>query len=213
MRVVHAQDQTTPLHQGRDPMKTMALKLIVPVAACAVCAAVGVSFAAAPAPARPGPPGAAAPSAPAARTSTEVSLTSAAGSAVKGNLTLTNEGVAVSIRGEITGLEPGKEHGFHVHEVGECSLPDFTSAGGHFNPTKDSHGGPDSTPRHLGDMPNAKADENGRATIDVTLKGATLEDKDGSPNELLGKALVVHAMPDDYKSQPSGDSGARIACG
>ncbi len=107
----------------------------------------------------------------------------------------------------------GKEHGFHVHEVGECSLPDFKSAGEHFNPTKDPHGGPESKARHLGDIANAKADENGRATIDVSVKGATLGDKDAGPGEILGKALVVHAMPDDYKTQPSGGSGARIACG
>jgi Cu-Zn family superoxide dismutase len=142
-----------------------------------------------------------------------VSLTPAAGSAVKGDLTLESEGLAVSVRGEITGLTPGKEHGFHIHEVGECALPDFTSAGEHLNPTNDPHGGPRSKTRHLGDMPNAKADGNGRATIDVSLKGATLVDKDGGPNQILGKALIVHAMPDDYKTQPSGNSGARIACG
>lgn len=194
-------------------MKSLRLALLVPVAVGALCTQAGDSFAAE-APARATAPASGAAPAPVApRTNAKVTLTSAAGSAVKGDLTLTNEGVAVSIRGEITGLSPGKEHGFHVHEVGQCELPDFTSAGGHFNPTKDSHGGPDSNARHLGDIPNAKADENGRATIDVTVKGATLSDKDGGPNELLGKALVVHAMPDDYKSQPAGNSGARIACG
>lgn len=191
-------------------MKTLALALLIPVAICTAATPP-------PGPVNPGanaPRGGAAPAtAPAARTTAKVSLTSAAGSAVKGDLTLTNEGVAVSIRGEITGLAPGKEHGFHVHEVGQCSLPDFTSAGEHFNPTKASHGDPKSSEHHLGDIPNVKADENGRATVDVSVKGITLEDKDGSPNEILGKALVVHAMPDDYKTQPSGGSGARIACG
>lgn len=143
----------------------------------------------------------------------KVSLSPAAGSSVKGDLTLTNEGTAVSIRGEITGLAPGKEHGFHVHDVGECSLPDFKSAGEHFNPTKDPHGGPKSDARHLGDIPNIKADDNGRASVDISVKGVTLQDKDGAPTEILGKALVVHAKPDDYKTQPSGDSGDRIACG
>jgi Cu-Zn family superoxide dismutase len=195
----------------KDPMKNLALALVIPVAICSASGIYGTAFAAQP-PAPAGAP-ANANAAPAPRTTAQVSLTSAAGSAVKGNLTLTSEGVAVSIRGEITGLSPGKEHGFHVHENGQCELPDFTSAGGHFNPTRDSHGGPESTPRHLGDIPNAKADQNGRATIDVSVKGATLVDKDGGPNELLGKTLVVHAMPDDYKSQPAGNSGARIACG
>jgi Cu-Zn family superoxide dismutase len=188
-------------------MRILALTLLLPVSICT---------AATPPPA----PGGAATNAPvnaaavaAPRTSAKASLTPAAGSTVKGDLMLSNEGTAVSIRGEITGLTPGKEHGFHVHEVGECSGPDFKSAGEHFNPTKDPHGGPKSSSRHLGDIPNVKADENGRATVDVSVKGATLVDKDGGPNQILGKAIVVHAMPDDYKTQPSGGSGARIACG
>lgn len=172
-------------------MKTLALALLAPLAIGAATAA--------------------APEAP--RSTAKVSLTSAAGSSVKGDLTLANEGTAVSIRGEITGLAPDKEHGFHVHEVGQCSLPDFQSAGEHFNPTKDPHGGPKSRARHLGDIPNIKADKDGRATLDVTVNGVTLEDKDGAPTEILGKALIVHAMPDDYESQPSGNSGERVACG
>jgi Cu-Zn family superoxide dismutase len=173
-------------------MKTLALALLAPIAICTLTGAEPVK-----------PP----------QTTATVSLTPAAGSSVKGELTVTNQGTFVSIRGEIAGLAPGKEHGFHVHEVGQCSLPDFESAGGHLNPAKEAHGDPTSSARHLGDMPNAKADENGRAIVDFSIKGATLEDKDGSPNEILGKALVVHAMPDDYKTQPSGNSGARIACG
>lgn len=143
----------------------------------------------------------------------QVTLMSAPGTTVGGVLTVSNEGDAVSILGEITGLAPGKEYGFHVHEVGDCSAPDFTSAGGHFNPTKDPHGGPKSKAHHMGDLPNAKADKNGRALVDLTIKGMNLVDKDGAPSDILGKALVVHAMPDDYKTQPSGNSGARIACG
>jgi Cu-Zn family superoxide dismutase len=192
-------------------MKTLALALLIPVAVCTTVGNKGESFAAA-APAAPTTPATGAASVPPLST-VQVTLTAAAGSSAKGNLTLTNQGTAVSIRGEISGLAPGKEHGFHVHEVGQCSLPDFQSAGEHFNPTMDPHGGPNSTARHLGDIPNAKADANGRATIDVNIKGATLVDKDGGPNQILGKSLVVHAMPDDYKTQPSGASGARIACG
>ena len=192
-------------------MKTLALALLIPVA---ICTAATPAPAPAPAPVNTAANAPATGAAPApVRTTAQVSLTSAAGSSVKGNLTLTNQGTAVSIRGEITGLAPGKEHGFHVHEVGECSLPDFKSAGEHFNPTKDPHGGPQSTARHLGDIQNAKADENGRANVNVSVKGVTLVDKDGAPTQILGKALVVHAMPDDYKTQPSGGSGARIACG
>ncbi|MEO8315445.1 MAG: superoxide dismutase family protein [Pseudomonadota bacterium] len=200
-------------------MKTLLLVLLIPLAICTGCAKKEETYATqAPVPvdtAANAPVAAAAP-APAPATA-HVSLTSAAGSSVSGDLTLTNEGTAegsaVSIRGEITGLAPGKEHGFHVHEFGECSLPDFKSAGGHFNPTKDPHGGPKSKSRHLGDIANVTADKNGRATIDVSIKGATLGDTDVGPAEIRGKALVVHAMPDDYKTQPSGGSGARIACG
>lgn len=183
-------------------MRILALSLLVPVTIFAAAAE------------QPAPAGGPVGAAPVPVQSTaKVSLVPAAGSSVKGELTLANQGTAVSVRGEITGLAPGKEHGFHVHEVGQCSPPDFQSAGEHFNPTKDPHGGPDSQARHLGDIPNIKADESGRASVNVSIKGATLVDKDGAPTQILGKALVVHAMRDDYKTQPSGDSGARIACG
>jgi superoxide dismutase, Cu-Zn family len=212
-------------------MKTLALALLIPLAICTACGTKEESVATsdpapvdAPADAAANAPAPGVTSAPAPATApdmppatAQVSLTPAAGSSVKGDLTLTNaltnEGTDVSIRGEIAGLTPGKEHGFHVHEFGECSLPDFKSAGEHFNPTKDPHGGPKSKTRHLGDLPNAKSDENGRATVDVTIKGPTVGDTDAGPAEIRGKALVVHAMPDDYKTQPSGGSGDRIACG
>ncbi|MDQ2642089.1 MAG: superoxide dismutase family protein [Pseudomonadota bacterium] len=210
-------------------MKTIALALLIPVALCTACSRQEEPMAApesetadarpeatAPRPGTATTPGNAPAGNPAAEPTLPTAhavLTAAAGTSVQGGFTLVNQGSGISIRGEITGLEPGSEHGFHVHEVGECSLPAFESAGGHFNPTKDSHGGPDSDARHLGDLPNAKADENGRALIDVNVQGVTLMDKDGAPTEILGKAIVVHAMRDDYKTQPSGDSGNRIACG
>jgi superoxide dismutase, Cu-Zn family len=206
-------------------MRTLALALLIPVAVCTACsgknesppAPAPASVASAPATPEVAPALGAGPPAPSAaadapQTTATASLTSAAGSAVKGDLTVTTEGLAVRIQGDITGLTPGKEHGFHVHEVGDCSAPDFTSAGAHLNPTKDPHGGPKSKARHLGDIPNVKADKDGHASIDVSVEGATLVDPDGGPNQLLGKALVVHAMPDDYKTQPSGGSGDRIAC-
>jgi Cu-Zn family superoxide dismutase len=73
------------------------------------------------------------------------------------------------------------------------------------------HGGPSSDTRHLGDIPNIEADANGTATVSATISGATL--RDGGPNDLVGKAVIVHSKRDDYTTQPSGDSGARIACG
>jgi superoxide dismutase, Cu-Zn family len=214
-------------------MKTLMLALLIPIAVCTACGKKEESIATtAPSPSveTPAPSPSVATPAPAtvdaasrapaagpapvsAPAPVHVTLVPASGSSVSGILTVTNEGDAVSILGEINGLKPGTEHGFHVHEVGDCSLPDFMSAGEHFNPTNDPHGGPKSKARHLGDLPNAKADKNGRALIDVTVKGPNLVDKDGAPTEILGKALVVHAMTDDHKTQPSGGSGARIACG
>ena len=196
-------------------MKTLVLALLIPVAICTACSKKEESVVkTAPAPVNAAPNTPATTNAPAApnapvpgRAIAHVKLIAAAGSSVKGDLTVVNQGDAISIRGEITGLAPGKEHGFHVHEFGKCSPPDFKSAGEHFNPTKASHG------EHLGDLPNARADENGKATIDAYVKGPNLVDKDGAPSQIIGKSLIVHAMPDDYKTQPSGGSGARIACG
>lgn len=212
-------------------MKSLVLALLIPIAVCTACSKKEESVAtAAPSTSVETPPVAtpvvtpapvaAASSTPAASPApasppgpVHVTLVSAPGSTVGGVLTVTNEGDSISILGEITGLAPGKEHGFHVHEIGECTPPDFKSAGEHFNPTMDPHGGPKSRSRHLGDLPNAKADKTGRALIDVTVRGPNLVDKDGAPTEILGKSLVVHALPDDYKTQPSGGSGDRIACG
>jgi superoxide dismutase, Cu-Zn family len=206
-------------------MKALAIALLVPIALCTACskqdsatpapAAVDETAPAAGAASLPSSGGsttAGSAAAPGAATAT-VSLISASGKSVKGDLTLNGEGSSVSIRGDITGLVPGQEHGFHVHEFGKCSPPDFKSAGEHFNPTKDPHGGPGTAARHLGDIPNIRADDTGRATFEITVQGVTLIDKDGAPTEILGKALVVHALPDDYTTQPSGGSGDRIACG
>jgi Cu-Zn family superoxide dismutase len=99
-----------------------------------------------------------------------------------------------------------------VHEKGDCSAPDASSAGGHFNPTSQPHGNPKAGgPRHLGDMVNLRADAKGTAKVDVAIEGAGLHT--GRPNDVVGKAIVVHQKPDDYKSQPSGNSGNRVACG
>lgn len=144
-------------------------------------------------------------------TMAQAMLVGKSGSTAAGQLQLTQVADGVVIGGELTGLPPNSTHGFHVHEKGDCSAPDASSAGGHFNPSMSQHGGPDSPMKHLGDAPNIKSDVSGNATLNVTVAGATL--KDGGPNDLIGKAVVVHAKPDDYKTQPSGNSGDRIACG
>jgi len=154
-----------------------------------------------------GPSGALEPASAIAR------LESKSGSEATGELELSAVDGGVSITGELAGLTAGSEHAFHVHEVGDCSAPDASSAGGHFNPAGAPHGPPTVAPneRHLGDMPNVVADTNGISAVTASVRGATL--RDGGPNDLIGKAVVVHEKRDDYMTQPAGDAGGRIACG
>jgi Cu-Zn family superoxide dismutase len=121
-------------------------------------------------------------------------------------LSTTEKGVHFG--GTVAGLTPGK-HGFHVHEYGDCSAPDGSSAGGHFDPGRTTHGAPDAAERHAGDLGNIEADAGGIATVNIQAEGITLGVGDRS---VLGKAIVVHADPDDF-SQPTGNAGARLACG
>lgn len=128
-----------------------------------------------------------------------------------GDITVVAMGDGVHFNGTIAGLAPDSEHGFHLHETGDCS--DFAngSAGKHLNPAAQAHGAPDAAARHAGDMPNLRADASGNAVVDVHLSGVHL----GTHDELdvVGRALVVHEKNDDYATQPSGASGSPIACG
>lgn len=133
------------------------------------------------------------------------------GNTATGSLELRAEGDGVRISGRIGGLAPDTVHGFHIHETGDCSAPDASSAGGHFNPGSDPHGNPADGPHHAGDIPNQRSDANGNADIDVLVPGIELGT--GSSTDVEGRALILHAERDDYTSQPSGNSGARIACG
>jgi Cu-Zn family superoxide dismutase len=117
----------------------------------------------------------------------------------------------VRVTGQVEGLGAGATHGFHVHENGDCTAPDASSAGAHFNPGGHAHGGPDAPKRHLGDLPNLVADAQGVARVDATIDGARLGD--GGKYDLQLRAVIVHAAADDYATQPTGNSGARIACG
>ncbi|HEX8916564.1 MAG TPA: superoxide dismutase family protein [Humisphaera sp.] len=128
---------------------------------------------------------------------------------IKGMLTFTEAHGGVRVTGEITGLTPGK-HGFHVHEKGDLSDPKLVSAGGHFNPGKSKHGGPDTEHRHAGDWGNITADDKGVAKIDATFKGVSLT---GKEDGIVGRSVIVHAKEDDTKTDPSGASGDRIAGG
>jgi superoxide dismutase, Cu-Zn family len=108
------------------------------------------------------------------------------------------------------GLRPNQEHGFHIHEAGDCSSGDGMSAKGHFNPHGKPHGNPSSAERHAGDLPSLKADKGGRAKIDVTVDAISIG---SGPGNIVGRGLIIHADPDDYKTQPTGNAGARLACG
>jgi superoxide dismutase, Cu-Zn family len=138
-------------------------------------------------------------------------LASASNSDVSGTLSFAGTDQGVRITGRITGLKPDSTHGFHIHEHCDCSTPDASSAGGHFNPTQQPHGHSDAGQRHAGDLPNQQANAEGVATVDVLAKDVQLGT--GGNTDILGDAVIVHAQPDDYSSQPSGNSGARIACG
>jgi Cu-Zn family superoxide dismutase len=118
-------------------------------------------------------------------------------------------GNRVRVVAKVSGLAPGREHGFHIHEAGDCSSGDGMSAKGHFNPFGKPHGNPASPERHAGDMPALKADMNGNAMLEAELDQMTITPGAGS---VVGRGLIVHADPDDYKTQPTGNAGARIAC-
>ena len=130
------------------------------------------------------------------------------GNKAHGIIRFTQNGDSIEISGEVAGLTPG-DHGFHIHEFGDASAPDASSAGDHFNPTKTSHGSPHDEKRHVGDLGNIKADQTGRATVKMTDKQIRLT----GPSSIIGRSVIVHAGADDLKSQPSGDAGARVACG
>jgi Cu-Zn family superoxide dismutase len=132
-----------------------------------------------------------------------------AGNKVAGTVTFTPVADGVQVHADITGLTPGK-HGFHVHEFGDCSAADAASAGAHFNPTNQPHAGPDAAARHEGDMGNVEANAYGNAKLDYVDHQISLSN---DAKLVIGRSVVVHAKPDDLKTQPSGDSGARIACG
>jgi superoxide dismutase, Cu-Zn family len=132
------------------------------------------------------------------------------GNTVAGTVTFREAGNRVTVRADVSGLKANSEFGFHVHEKGDCSAPDAASAGGHFNPDGKAHGQPSKGEHHAGDMPNLRSNADGIA--ELTYETSRLTVRPG-PASVVGRAVVVHANPDDYKTQPAGDSGARTACG
>jgi Cu-Zn family superoxide dismutase len=143
---------------------------------------------------------------PAGAASTQPSMGSAGGT-----VTFTQMDHGVKVVAELTGLPPGK-HGFHIHEKGDLSAPDLSSAGGHYNPEGPSHyhGGPTTNPMiHAGDLGNIEANVSGEAHLEVTVHNISI----GGKNDIIGRSVIIHAKPDDLKSQPAGNAGARIGGG
>ena len=125
-----------------------------------------------------------------------------------GTVTFTQKGDKVRVQANLTGLQPG-EHGFHIHDKGDLSAPDLSSAGPHFNPEKHKHAGPKDEMRHAGDLGNINADASGKATLDITIGEISV----GGENNIVGKSVIVHAKADDLKTDPSGNSGGRAGGG
>ncbi|MCI0336938.1 MAG: superoxide dismutase family protein [Acidobacteria bacterium] len=130
------------------------------------------------------------------------------GNKVHGVVRFTQEGDKVKVVADIEGLAPGK-HGFHIHEWGDCSSKDGAAAGGHFNPSGMPHGAPADAKRHVGDLGNIDATQDGKVHVESTDSALKL---DGS-SSIIGRGVIVHANPDDLKTQPTGNAGGRQACG
>jgi len=137
-------------------------------------------------------------------------LQSKSGTNTTGRVTFDQQSGGVMVVVAVTGLPPGTSHGFHVHEKGDCSAPDAMSAGGHFNPTGKPHGQMTMPDHHAGDMNNLTADASGNARVQFLMPDVTVAP---GPNSVVGRAVVIHKDPDDYRTQPTGNSGGRIACG
>lgn len=134
------------------------------------------------------------------------------GTEIAGTVTFSQQdGGPVTIVAEVGGVEGAGLHGFHIHETGDCSAADFTSAGGHFNPEGVEHACPPATPRHAGDVGNIEIGEDGSGTLESSSDLITLDET--AANSVIGKAVILHAGEDDCQTQPTGDAGGRLACG
>jgi Cu-Zn family superoxide dismutase len=152
------------------------------------------------------------PEEPAAGGQVEIQLMDSTGEQV-GISHLSQQGDGVEVHVRVSNLEPGSEHGIHFHENGSCEPPTFESAGGHFNPTNAQHGLENPEGPHVGDMPNIRAGDDGVADTTFVKPNTQLRGDTTSLQRSGGIALIVHAQSDDQRTDPSGNSGNRIACG
>lgn len=139
---------------------------------------------------------------------TPTTVASSSGMSPRGQVRFVQMADGVRMTGQVSGLKPGQEHGFHLHEAGDCT-GDGTAAKGHFNPQGASHGKHGSHAHHAGDLPSLKANAMGVAEVAVTLHQLTVS---AGPNSVVGKGLIVHRDPDDFTTQPTGNSGPRPGC-
>nr|WP_315245320.1 superoxide dismutase family protein [uncultured Albidiferax sp.] len=146
---------------------------------------------------------------PASGPSASATLAATTGNTVTGSVQFIQLPGKVLVRGEVHGLLPNTVHGFHIHEKGDCSSGDGLSAGGHFNPTAHAHGAATGPMHHAGDLPSLQADASGSAKIRYETADLAV---DSGPNDVVGRGLIVHKDPDDFTTQPTGNSGARLAC-
>jgi Cu-Zn family superoxide dismutase len=148
-------------------------------------------------------------SAPTSGPDASASLEATKGNTASGTVSFTKKGDKVVVAAKVAGLAPGN-HGFHIHEKGDCSSADGMSAGGHFNPSGKPHAASSTPDRHAGDMPMLVADASGNATLTIELDVITVG---GGAADVVGRGVIVHKDPDDFTTQPTGNSGARVACG
>lgn len=156
----------------------------------------------------PTPPSAASKD-PFSPTRAQAVIKSVPGSKVKGVVHFSETDGIMTVELLMEGLKPGP-HGFHIHEKGDCSAKDFSSAGGHFNPSQHPHAGPNAKERHSGDLGNIFASKKGTTNTKMQVPGTTMS---SGPDSIIGKSVIVHEEADDLKSQPAGNSGRRIGCG
>jgi Cu-Zn family superoxide dismutase len=137
-------------------------------------------------------------------------LSATPGGSAHGVVTFLRKGGATLVNANMSGFKPNSTHGIHIHQRGDCSARDGSSAGDHFNPTSSQHGGPSATQHHGGDLGNITADAKGEVYTSFDIDDGAFGTGDDS---IIGRGVVVHADRDDLNTQPAGNSGARIACG
>jgi Cu-Zn family superoxide dismutase len=183
---------------------TLVALLLAPLAACAGSTADRSAPTPPPAaPAATAPPAADVPAATA-------TLEGRSGSTLTGSARFTSDGATVTLTLQVEGAPPGS-HAVHLHETGDCSAPDASSAGAHWNPTREDHGQWGHAPHHLGDIGNLSVGTDGTGTLVLTTDRWSVGT--GDTGDLLGRAVIVHEKPDDFATQPTGAAGGRIGCG